>query len=814
MVDGQILGRGRDLAGIGDHRPEFSGTEENLGAVADAVVEVTGAGGKHVHSVRDTSLISHAQRATGDLDAGAHGAVDREKRFFLQFYLVHAGWRADPGTHGRVELLAAPDLGGGAEMADIGHAGAEEDVLNRRAGDLGEELDIVRIVGAGEDRLGDFGQVDLDDRRIFSGFVGFEQLRLGQPGVDRIDAILQRLRVLIAFLDHLLHQGDVGAQVGGDTLLRQLDAAGGGAALGSGVGQLESLLDGEFRQPFHLEDAAIEDVLLVLLRHGEQPLLDRPEGDGVDRVAQGDAGVEFALESHQDALRHVQRHETEGAGEGDQAGAGREADADGEAGVAVAAGADGVGEQQAVQPAVNDAVAGAQGNAAAGGDEVGQGIVHLHVGRFRIGGGMAEGLHEHRRLEFKAGELGQFVGSHRPGGVLGADGGHLRLAGGSGQYAGDTAGFANHFLRQGIALVRLRCRILRHGKHIGVTHAQSLARLFGQGATDNERDAAAGAVLVSQSVRLYREGGDNLALLVEDFTFFRIDGDDIPGVHLGDVHGQRQSAGVLGGVEEDRGDDAADDDATALFIRHRRDSVADMPEHAVAGALAGGAGADDIADEGYLEALLAEFGDGFQPAGEAGLAHGQGVQRDIGAAPGVAGRGKIVGVDLAVDLEHLHLDDFGHACLVLEPIGSGPRLHDRFGSGVALRQGRHFIKGIIDEGNAGERTGGIVGQRRVLEGIDQRLDVVAADHCAEDDNGFFFGHQRRTGFPLENLPEKVGFYLGCRIDARGDALLQQVQQELFLPIGGILQQFDQILRLVGIERQGRDPLGVALFLMP
>ncbi len=156
-----------------------------------------------------------------------------------------------------------------------------------------------------------------------------------------------------------------------DRLLGELDAAGGGGALGSGVGQLEGLLDGELRQPFHLEDAAVEDVDLVLLRHGQVPLLDRPVGDGVDRVAQGDPFVELALEAHQHRLGHVQRHEAHGAGEGDQAGAGREADADREAGVGVAAGADRVGEQQAVQPGVDDAVTGAQGNAAALGDEAG-----------------------------------------------------------------------------------------------------------------------------------------------------------------------------------------------------------------------------------------------------------------------------------------------------------------------------------------------------------------------------------------------------------------------------------------------------------
>ena len=43
----------------------------------------------------------------------------------------------------------------------------------------------------------------------------------------------------------------------------------------------------------------------------------------------------------------------------------------------------------------------------------------------------------------------------------------------------------------------------------------------------------------------------------------------------------------------------------------------------------------------------------FRPAREAGLAHGQGVERDVRAGGGVAGRREVVGVDLAVDRKTL-----------------------------------------------------------------------------------------------------------------------------------------------------------------
>ena len=45
-------------------------------------------------------------------------------------------------------------------------------------GHLGKELDVIRVVRTGEDRLLDLGQVDLDDRGILGVFVGFQQVRL------------------------------------------------------------------------------------------------------------------------------------------------------------------------------------------------------------------------------------------------------------------------------------------------------------------------------------------------------------------------------------------------------------------------------------------------------------------------------------------------------------------------------------------------------------------------------------------------------------------------------------------------------------
>ena len=121
----------------------------------------------------------------------------------------------------------------------------------------------------------------------------------------------------------------------------------------------------QIRQTFDFRDAAREDVLLALLLDGQQAGLDGVQRNGVDQVTQGDARLHLALKRTSTGFRHVQRHDAGGGSKGDQTGTGREGDADRETGVRVATGADGIRQQQAVQPGVDDAVARTQRNAAA-----------------------------------------------------------------------------------------------------------------------------------------------------------------------------------------------------------------------------------------------------------------------------------------------------------------------------------------------------------------------------------------------------------------------------------------------------------------
>ena len=101
---------------------------------------------------------------------------------------------------------------------------------------------------------------------------------------------------------------------------------------------------------------------------------------------------------------------------------------------------------------MDDAVAGLEGHAAALGDELRQGMVGNNINRLRVCRGVAEGLHDKRSGELQAGEVLELVAGHGSGGVLRADGGHLRLAVGARTDSGNAAGAADNLLRESIAL--------------------------------------------------------------------------------------------------------------------------------------------------------------------------------------------------------------------------------------------------------------------------------------------------------------------------------------------------------------------------
>ena len=362
-------------------------------------------------------LVAHAQRAAGHLSAGTGCAEVGVVAFFDQLALVHLGRWRNPQLDGNV-TAAAEQLGGGAEVADVGHARTDEGFVDLGAGHVGQELGVVRVVGAAQDRLFDLVHVDLDDVRVLGVLVGFEQVGRVEPGLNLLDAALQRALVFVAVGDHVLHEHDIGLQVLLDRLFVQLDRATCSRTLGRRVGQLKRLLDLEVGQAFDFQDAAGELVDLAGLGNSQKALLDGIQRNRVHQIAQGHARLHFAFETHQDRLGHVQRHHAGGGTEGHQTGACGEGNADGETGVRIATSAHGVGQQQTVEPAVDHAITGAQRNAAAVADEGRQFAVGLDVHGLGVSGGVAEGLHDHVGAETQAGQVFQLVAGHRAGGVL------------------------------------------------------------------------------------------------------------------------------------------------------------------------------------------------------------------------------------------------------------------------------------------------------------------------------------------------------------------------------------------------------------
>ena len=425
-------------------------------------------------------------------------------------------------------------------MPDVGHARADENLVNLVPGHLGEEPRVVRVVGSAQNGFLDLVHVNLNHRRVLGVGVRLQELRVREPSLHAGDAALQRAPVAVALVDHPLEHDDVGLEVLRDGFLIELDGATGGGPLGGGVGELKRLLALEVREPFNLEDAAGEDVLLALLRDGEVPFLDGVVRDGVHQVAERDAGLHGTLETHQDGLGHVQRDHASRRAERDEAGPGGEGDADREARVRVTARADGVGQEHAVEPGVDDAVAGAKAHAAAVPDEVRKGVVGHHVDRFGVRGGVAERLHHEIRREPEAREILELVTGHRAGGILRTHRGHLGLAVRAGENAAvDAARLADHLLREREPL-GAPGGVGRQPERVGRGEAQALASAGGEPAADDQVDAPARLNLVEQHVRLEIKLAQLLAGAVPlGDALVRVDLDDVAHVHRRHVHLER-----------------------------------------------------------------------------------------------------------------------------------------------------------------------------------------------------------------------------------------------------------------------------------
>ncbi len=243
-------------------------------------------------------------------------------------------------------------------------------------------------------------------------------------------------------------------------------------------------------------------------------------------------------------------------------------------------------------------------------------------------------------------------------------------------------------------------------------------------------------------------------------------------------------------------------------------------KHGVGGGLARGAGADHVAAIGDEVALGLERGEQLDRAELAGLVrrvagarvlqHGERMQRDVGAAPGV-GRGRqVVGVGFARYLEDRDREAFRHAGARGEPFGVRPGLQHGFRVGVAgIGERFHLVEIIEHEKRMLQRLRRRRAAFRTGEKRDQRLDVEAAEHRAEKLRRPHLGNERGRFLARRHLRQILGLHARRVVNARRNAVRDEIEQERLLARGRVPEQADQLARLLLGKRQRRDSEGGA-----
>lgn len=142
----------------------------------------------------------------------------------------------------------------------------------------------------------------------------------------------------------------------------------------------------------------------------------------------------------------------------------------------------------------------------------------------------------------------------------------------------------------------------------------------------------------------------------------------------------------------------------------------------------------------------------------------------------------------------------------LKPFGVGPALQHGARVGVALvGEFLHIVELIEHQQRLLQRFCGGSAHFGVSQQFDQRLDVVAAQHRAEQLGGVGTRNQRAGGLALGYGGQEAGLHPGGFVHACGHAMGDQVDQGLLFASGRIGQQFDQFGGLLSRQRQRGIP---------
>ncbi len=117
------------------------------------------------------------------------------------------------------------------------------------------------------------------------------------------------------------------------------------------------------------------------------------------------------------------------------------------------------------------------------------------------------------------------------------------------------------------------------------------------------------------------------------------------------------------------------------------------------------------------------------------------------------------------------------------------------------------MEGVEDQQGALQTPGRHGADGRVGQQVNQRLDVVTAEHGAEQFGSYLPGDPGAGFFILGNLGQELGLDLGGVIDTGWNAKAEQLDQGRFLACRRVLQQGDQFDGLLFGEGQRGDTKG-------
>mmetsp|Transcript_7708 Transcript_7708/g.17832 ORF Transcript_7708/g.17832 Transcript_7708/m.17832 type:complete len:224 (-) Transcript_7708:111-782(-) len=178
------------------------------------------------------------------------------------------------------------------------------------------------------------------------------------------------------------------------------------------------------------------------------------------------------------------------------------------------------------------------------------------------------------------------------------------------------------------------------------------------------------------------------------------------------------------------------------------------------------------------------------------------MEGDVGARPGVRGRGEIVGVGLAGHHEHSECNFLRNSRLAGEPLSIRPALEDLLCILVAgLGLLGHIVEGVEHKNHLGETCGSDRAQLSVGKELNQRSNVVSTLHRAEKLSCALRCEQRCLGFAGRNGSEEGGLHIRSFVHTGGDTVGQKIDDLLLLALGRVLAKLDQLSNLLCIERR-------------